>query len=100
MQDAFPALPVLTPDELVGFRRVMRAHLYIVPLNLLSGPVGHVAEVVRLCGPAGILEVRAGRRAETLARQDPLVIVAGRTRERLRRRLVALELLFGQQLGR
>src|SRR6476659_6122429 len=53
LQYAFPALAVLgTLDERGGFRRVGCAHVLVVPLNLLAGPVGHVAEVVRLGRPA------------------------------------------------
>lgn len=51
-QNAVPAFPVRTPDELVGFRRITGAQVDVVPLELLPGPVGHVAEVVRLGDPA------------------------------------------------
>src|SRR5262245_30946811 len=56
-QNAVPAFPVRTPDELVGFRRITGAQVDGVPLELLPGPVGHVAKVVRLGDPTGIQEV-------------------------------------------
>ena len=51
-QNAVPAFPVRTPDELVGLRRVARAEVDVVPFELFPGPVGHVAKVVRLGDPA------------------------------------------------
>src|SRR5262249_38925946 len=95
-QNAVPAFAVRTPDELIGFRRIPGAQVDGVPLELLPGPVGHVAQVVRLGDPTGIQEVRTGRRPLALARLDPFNVVAGRTRQCLRRRRGILEVLLGQ----
>ena len=51
-QNTVPAFAVRTPDELVGFRRIMGVEVDVIPLELLPRPVGHVAEVVRLGDPA------------------------------------------------
>ncbi len=74
------------------------AQVLVVPLDLLPGPVGHVAEVVRFGRPTGVLEVRAGRWTEALGGVDPLHPVAGRAGQRRGWRLEVLEPLLGQQL--
>src|SRR6266516_906970 len=43
-----PALTILAADELVRRARVVRAEFGRIPLQLLAGAIGHVAEVVRL----------------------------------------------------
>src|SRR5437899_11237671 len=60
-----PALTILAADELVRRARVGRAEFGRIPLQLLAGAIGHVAEVVRLRQPAGItaLSARMARRA-------------------------------------
>src|SRR5688500_13072547 len=48
LQDVRPALPILRPlDERRGLGSIARAHVLIVPLELLSRTVGNVAEVIR-----------------------------------------------------
>src|SRR5688500_5431689 len=49
LQYPLPPLPLLRPpDERVGLGRVGGPHRLVVPLDLFSGAVGHVAQVVRL----------------------------------------------------
>src|SRR4051812_42291692 len=52
-----PPLAVLAADERVRLRGVAGLHAFGVPLQLLARAVGHVAEVVGLGQPAGVLEV-------------------------------------------
>src|SRR5688572_24577787 len=101
LQNVVPALAVRgSLDERVGFRRVAGAHVLVIPLELFSGPVGDVAEVVRFGRPTRVLEVGAGYRTLALGVVDPLDPVAGRARERFRRHLEVLEFLLGQELPR
>src|SRR5262245_14509265 len=100
LQDVAPPLAVLgSLDERGRFRRIADAQVLVVPLDLLAGPVGHVAQMVRFGRPAGVLEIRARHRPDTLGIVDPLDPVAGRSRQRIERHLEALESLLGQQLA-
>src|SRR4051812_4846538 len=56
----FPPRPVLPVDERVRLRAVPRLQVHRVPLQFLPGPVGDIAQVVRLGQRAGVVEV-AGR---------------------------------------
>src|SRR5439155_673503 len=58
-----PALAILAADERLRRARVCRAELGRIPLDLLTGPIRDVAQVVCLRQPAGILEVASGRLA-------------------------------------
>src|SRR5262249_43982751 len=98
-QNASPTLSILVADELPGFRRVPRAQILVIPLDLLARPERDVAEMIRLGRPAGVLEVGAGRRAVALRVVQPLDPVARRARQRLGRRLESFEFLLGEQLA-
>src|SRR5262245_37899551 len=53
LQDVAPPLAVLgSLDERGCFRRIAGAQILVVPLDLLAGPVGHVAQMVRFGRPA------------------------------------------------
>src|SRR5207237_9243809 len=94
LQDVAPPLAVLgSLDERGRFRRIASAQVLVVPLDLLAGPVRYVAQVVRLGRPAGVLEVRARYGPETFGIVHPFHPVAGRSRQRLGRRLEVLEAL-------
>src|SRR5215213_9665278 len=57
-QNPFPTFAILGPlDERVCGRRVGGAHRLVITFQFFSSAIGHVAEMVRLGGPAGILEV-------------------------------------------
>src|SRR5688500_4071320 len=72
-QNVVPPLAVFRSlDERGRFRGVAGAQVLVIPLDLLPGAVGHVAEMIRFGGPAGVLEVRAGFWTETLCVVDPL----------------------------
>src|SRR6266550_7695270 len=95
-QDIIPPLTVNGPfDERSGFRRVARAQVFVVPLDLLASPISHVTEMVRFGRPTRILEVRAGDRTVSFCVVHPLDPMAGRTRQRLGRHLEVLEFFFG-----
>ena len=79
-----PSLAILAADERVGLGGVGGGELDGVPLELLAGAVGDVAQVVGLGQPAGVLEV-AGRRRAGLAGVDPLGVVAERLGDRTAR---------------
>src|SRR5262245_44672323 len=100
LQNAFPTLSIDGPfDKGIGFGRVRGAHRLVIPLDLLAGPIGHVAEMVGLGRPPGVLEVRARDRTNSLRVIDPFDPVAWRPRQCFRRRLEVLELLLGQELA-
>src|SRR4026207_2134806 len=58
LQNAFPTLAIRRAlDEWGRLRRIGGAQVLVVPLDLLAGAVGHVAEVIRLGRPTRVLEV-------------------------------------------
>src|SRR5436190_6178242 len=91
-----PALAILAPDERVRRARVGRAEFGRIPLQLLAGAIGYVAEVVRLGQPAGILEVARGRLA-SLARVNPFRMMADGFRDERFRALEAGKIFLRQQ---
>src|SRR5436190_12087583 len=57
-QNPFPAFAILESlDEGISRRRVGGTHPLVIPFQLFSSAIGHVAEMVRFGRPAGILEV-------------------------------------------
>src|SRR6266542_1937336 len=100
LQNALPAFAVFRPpDEGGRFGRVGRAHVLVVPLDLLPRPVGDVSEMVRFSPAFRILDVGAPHGADSLRVVHPLPPVTWRSRQRLRRCLEVRQLLLGQQLS-
>src|SRR4051812_8025066 len=72
-KNRLPAFAILRSlNEGVGFGRVCRADILVVPLELLAGAVRDVAEMVRFRRPAGVLEIRTRHWADAHRVVHPL----------------------------
>src|SRR5580765_7172958 len=91
-----PVLAIFAADERVRRARVGHAEFGRIPLQLLAGAIGYVAEVVRLRQPAGVLEVASGRLA-SLASVNPFRMMADGFRDERFRALEAGKIFLWQQ---
>src|SRR2546423_1370203 len=84
-------------DEGIGFGAIRRLEAFGVPLELLAELERHIPQQDSLRESSGVVEV-AGGLAAGLDRLDPLVVVADRIRDGVRRRHESCELFLGKEL--
>src|SRR6266496_3702295 len=89
-----PAAPVVVLQIAIRCRTICRLQMRPVPLQLLSGAIGDIAQQRALGERTGIIE-RAARRAAGLARLDPFQMVADGLLDEGNRRSKAFKILFG-----
>src|SRR5882724_2621300 len=92
----FPAVSIGSANESIRFRGIRSFQFLWIPLELLASAKRHVAQVIRLRQPTGILEVGTGWLA-SFAGVDPLGMMAGRPWDGSGGPLKSLEFLFRQQ---
>src|SRR5579862_3824223 len=86
LQDIVPTFAVYRSlDEGLGFRRVARPQLLVIPFDFPSCAVSDVTQVIRFRCPTRVLEIRSRHRAVPLGIVDPLYPMPRRARQRLGR---------------
>ena len=79
-----PTLAVIASNESLSIGSVGGTHLFCIPLDFLPGAIRDVAEMVGLGQQAGVFKV-AQCRSAAFARDNPVLVMAGRARnERVR----------------
>jgi hypothetical protein len=93
-----PAGARFAAKESIGSSRVRHPQVGAVPHNLLAGAVGNVTKMVRLGQQSCVAIERAAGRRAVFAGQQPLLLMAGRSDDRLLGPLEVLEFGLRQQV--